>query len=59
MNEHFRSFSVLEEEKKDSNQKTKSSKKIPDQDLISTEKDEEKVRHRLISYFYIKKYFLD
>jgi hypothetical protein len=49
INEQFRSFSVLEEEeKKDSIQKidknTKSSKKISEQNLISTENNEEKVR---------------
>jgi len=42
LNEQFRSFSVLEEEEKDSIQKidknTKSSKKISEQNLISTEK---------------------
>jgi len=42
LNEQFRSFSVLEEEEKDSIQKidknTKSSKKISEQNLFSTEK---------------------
>jgi len=52
INEQFRSFSVLEEEKKDSIQKidknTKSSKKISEQNLISTENNEEKVRIKTI-----------
>ncbi|CAF3109971.1 unnamed protein product [Rotaria sp. Silwood2] len=47
MNEQFRSFSLLEEEKKDSNQiidkSTKLSKKISDQDSISKEKEEKKI----------------
>jgi len=51
INEQFRSFSVLEEEKKDSIQKidknTKSSKKISEQNLISTENNEEKVRIKI------------
>lgn len=55
INGQFRSFSVLEEEKKDStlmiDKKAKSSKKISDQNLISTEMNEEKVRIKIFNNF--------
>jgi hypothetical protein len=51
MNGQFRSFSVLEEETKDSN-KTKSIKTISDQHLISTEKNEEKVSRKTACNFF-------
>jgi hypothetical protein len=58
MNEHFRSFSVLEEEKKNPIQmidkKTKLSKTISDEDVISTEKSEEKVR-LVINFLFLYK----
>jgi len=55
INEQFRSFSVLEEEKKDSiptiDKNTKLTKKISDQTSISTEKNEEKVRIKTFTNF--------
>ena len=48
MNQKFRSFSLLEEEKKNSVQKmdrhTKSSTTISDEDLIVTDNDEDNVK---------------
>jgi hypothetical protein len=43
MNEQFRSFSVLEEEKRDSTQKINKTTKVSDQELILTVNNEEKV----------------
>jgi hypothetical protein len=55
MKEQFRSFSVLEEEKKDLipiiDKNTKSSKKISNQDLISPEVSEGKVRRKALNNF--------
>jgi hypothetical protein len=55
MKEQFRSFSVLEEEKKDLipiiDKNTKSSKKISNQDLISPEVSEGKVRRKSLNNF--------
>jgi len=55
MKEQFRSFSVLEEEKKDLipiiDKNTKSSKKISNQDLISPEVSEGKVRRKTLNNF--------
>ncbi len=66
MKEQFRSFSVLEEEKKDLipiiDKNTQSSKKISNQDLISPEVSEGKVRRktmRITFYFHINQHFLE
>ncbi|CAF3459853.1 unnamed protein product [Rotaria sp. Silwood1] len=52
MNEQFRSFSLLEEEKKNLSQiidkSTKLSKKISDQDLISNEKEENRIESPIL-----------